>query len=203
MGSVITVPLPAMMSPSRCFVSSGWFSHLNPLLSTGSLDWFKQQQLNPQNPFDIIPSGKPHPLTPAMKRIARYTSFTGNISGHCGPPGQEKPLVIGGFEMKTLSPEDLTSLYDKRATPTRYRIWWQARPVLMPFWICWTRPVRVKCTGWRWNQCPISCNCCRRNWGKPHASEILPDLTRREHRIIGIDSHYRIARHPENKNTAP
>ncbi|VEC93712.1 putative cytoplasmic protein [Salmonella enterica subsp. enterica] len=26
------------------------------------LDWFKQQQLNPQNPFDIIPVRKPHPL---------------------------------------------------------------------------------------------------------------------------------------------
>lgn len=61
----------------------------------------------------LFPSGKPHPLTPAMKRIARYTSFTGNISRHCGPPGRKSPSVINHFpEMKTLSPS-LTSLYDK------------------------------------------------------------------------------------------
>ncbi len=69
------------------------------------LDWFKQQQLNPQNPFDIIPVRKPRPLTPAMKRIARYTSFTKNISRHCGPPGRKSPSVLNRFpEMKTLSP---------------------------------------------------------------------------------------------------
>ncbi len=38
--------------------------------------------------------------------------------------------------------------------------------------------------------------------GKPH-SEMLPDLlTRREHRIIGIDSHYRITPTQKNGNTA-
>ncbi|WP_149806527.1 TagK domain-containing protein, partial [Salmonella enterica] len=38
--------------------------------------------------------------------------------------------------------------------------------------------------------------------GKPAHSEILPDLTRREHRIIGIDSHYRITPTQKNGNTA-
>ncbi len=53
----------------------------------------------------LFPSGKPRPLTPAMKRIARYTSFTGNISRHCGPPGRKSPSVLNRFlEMKTLSP---------------------------------------------------------------------------------------------------
>ncbi len=54
----------------------------------------------------LFPSGKPRPLTPAMKRIARYTSFTGNISRPCGPPGRKSPSVLNRFpEMKTLSPE--------------------------------------------------------------------------------------------------
>lgn len=53
----------------------------------------------------LFPSGKPHPLTLAMKRIARYTSFTRNISRHCGPPGRKSPSVLNRFpEMKTLSP---------------------------------------------------------------------------------------------------
>ncbi len=38
--------------------------------------------------------------------------------------------------------------------------------------------------------------------GKTAHSEILPDLTRREHRIIGIDSHYRITPTQKNGNTA-
>ncbi|QUJ04386.1 hypothetical protein KCP78_25595 [Salmonella enterica subsp. enterica] len=72
---------------------------------------------------------------------------------------------------------------------------------MMPFLdMRWTRPVRVKCTGWRWNQCPISRNCSP-ELGKTAHSEILPDLTRREHRIIGIDSHYRIT--PTQKMEIP
>lgn len=69
------------------------------------LDWFKQQQLNPQNPFDIIPVRETASSYTAMKRIARYTSFTRNISRHCGPPGRKSPSVLNRFpEMKTLSP---------------------------------------------------------------------------------------------------
>ncbi|WP_411899700.1 TagK domain-containing protein, partial [Salmonella enterica] len=38
--------------------------------------------------------------------------------------------------------------------------------------------------------------------GKTEHSEILPDLTRREHRIIGIDSNYRITPTQKNGTTA-
>ncbi len=38
--------------------------------------------------------------------------------------------------------------------------------------------------------------------GETAHSEILPDLTRREHRIIGIDSHHRITPTQKNGNTA-
>lgn len=70
------------------------------------LDWFKQQQLNPQNPFDIIPVRETaSSYTGHEADSTLYTSFTRNISRHCGPPGRKSPSVINRFpEMKTLSP---------------------------------------------------------------------------------------------------
>ncbi|SQJ26829.1 putative cytoplasmic protein [Salmonella enterica subsp. enterica] len=89
--------------PDVSFLS--WFSHLNPLLSTWIWTGLNNNSSIRRTRSILFPSGKPHPLTPAMKRIARYTSFTRNISRHCGPPGRKSPSVINRFpEMKTLSP---------------------------------------------------------------------------------------------------
>lgn len=69
------------------------------------LDWFKQQQLNPQNPFDIIPVRETASSYTGHEADSTLHQLYGNISRHCGPPGRKSPSVINHFpEMKTLSP---------------------------------------------------------------------------------------------------
>lgn len=164
------------------------------------LDWFQQQQINPQNPFDIIP---------VRENANTYAGQQANNPLHqlyleyqqaLHSPEQETPARNESRLLnKDLVIQDLTSLYEQQTynnalqdmvagvpgidaildsldvTGEDEMTWLEAES--LPDILLLFSPDRIR---------------------KTAHSDALPDLTQREHHIIGIDSHYRIT--PARKN---
>ncbi|EAM7052701.1 type VI secretion system-associated protein TagK [Salmonella enterica] len=79
------------------------------------LDWFKQQQLNPQNPFDIIPVRETAPSYTGHEADSTLHQLYQEYQQALRPSGQEKPLRDKPFPRnEDAVTQDLTSLYDKK-----------------------------------------------------------------------------------------
>lgn len=164
------------------------------------LDWFKQQQLNPQNPFDIIP---------VRENANTYSGQQANNSLYqlyleyqqaLHAPEQETPAQNTSLLLnEDLVMQDLTSLYNQKT----YNNTLQDMVTGMPGIDAILDSLDVNDEGemacLEAESLPdilhlLSPELIR----KTAHSDTLPDLTQREHRIIGIDSHYRIP--PARKN---
>lgn len=168
------------------------------------LDWFKQQQLNPQNPFDIIP---------VRETASSYTGHEADSTLHqlyqeyqqaLRPSGQEKPLRDKPFPRnEDAVTQDLTSLYDKKGDTDTLQDMVAGAPGIDAILDTLDTTGEGEMHWLAMESMPdILQLLSPEQAGKTAHSEILPDLTRREHRIIGIDSHYRITPTQKNGNTA-
>lgn len=168
------------------------------------LDWFKQQQLNPQNPFDIIP---------VRETASSYTGHEADSTLHqlyqeyqqaLRPSGQEKPLRAKPFPRnEDAVTQDLTSLYDKKGDTDTLQDMVAGAPGIDAILDMLDTTGEGEMHWLAMESMPdILQLLSPEQAGKTAHSEILPDLTRREHRIIGIDSHYRITPTQKNGNTA-
>lgn len=168
------------------------------------LDWFKQQQLNPQNPFDIIP---------VRETASSYTGHEADSTLHqlyqeyqqaLRPSGQEKPLRDKPFPRnEDAVTQDLTSLYDKKGDTDTLQDMVAGAPGIDAILDMLDTTGEGEMHWLAMESMPdILQLLSPEQAGKTAHSEILPDLTRREHRIIGIDSHYRITPTQKNGNTA-
>lgn len=168
------------------------------------LDWFKQQQLNPQNPFDIIP---------VRETASSYTGHEADSTLHqlyqeyqqaLRPSGQEKPLRAKPFPRnEDAVTQDLTSLYDKKGDTDTLQDMVAGAPGIDAILDTLDTTGEGEMHWLAMESMPdILQLLSPEQAGKTAHSEILPDLTRREHRIIGIDSHYRITPTQKNGNTA-
>ncbi|ESH44483.1 hypothetical protein SEEB8392_22939 [Salmonella enterica subsp. enterica serovar Berta str. ATCC 8392] len=168
------------------------------------LDWFKQQQLNPQNPFDIIP---------VRETASSYTGHEADSTLHqlyqeyqqaLRPSGQEKPLRPKPFPRnEDAVTQDLTSLYDKKGDTDTLQDMVAGAPGIDAILDTLDTTGEGEMHWLAMESMPdILQLLSPEQAGKTAHSEILPDLTRREHRIIGIDSHYRITPTQKNGNTA-
>lgn len=168
------------------------------------LDWFKQQQLNPQNPFDIIP---------VRETASSYTGHEADSTLHqlyqeyqqaLRPSGQEKPLRPKPFPRnEDAVTQDLTSLYDKKGDTDTLQDMVAGAPGIDAILDTLDTTGEGEMHWLAMESMPDILQLLSPELGgKTAHSEILPDLTRREHRIIGIDSHYRITPTQKNGNTA-
>lgn len=168
------------------------------------LDWFKQQQLNPQNPFDIIP---------VRETASSYTGHEADSTLHqlyqeyqqaLRPSGQEKPLRAKPFPRnEDAVTQDLTSLYDKKGDTDTLQDMVAGAPGIDAILDMLDTTGEGEMHWLAMESMPdILQLLSPEQAGETAHSEILPDLTRREHRIIGIDSHYRITPTQKNGNTA-
>lgn len=168
------------------------------------LDWFKQQQLNPQNPFDIIP---------VRETASSYTGHEADSTLHqlyqeyqqaLRPSGQEKPLRPKPFPRnEDAVTQDLTSLYDKKGDTDTLQDMVAGAPGIDAILDTLDTTGEGEMHWLAMESMPDILQLLPpEQAGKTAHSEILPDLTRREHRIIGIDSHYRITPTQKNGNTA-
>ncbi|ESC81613.1 putative cytoplasmic protein [Salmonella enterica subsp. enterica serovar Newport str. WA_14881] len=168
------------------------------------LDWFKQQQLNPQNPFDIIP---------VRETASSYTGHEADSTLHqlyqeyqqaLRPSGQEKPLRAKPFPRnEDAVTQDLTSLYDKKGDTDTLQDMVAGAPGIDAILDTLDTTGEGEMHWLAMESMPDILQLLSPELaGKTAHSEILPDLTRREHRIIGIDSHYRITPTQKNGNTA-
>nr|EGR8500461.1 type VI secretion system-associated protein TagK [Salmonella enterica] len=168
------------------------------------LDWFKQQQLNPQNPFDIIP---------VRETASSYTGHEADSTLHqlyqeyqqaLRPSGQEKPLRDKPFPRnEDAVTQDLTSLYDKKGDTDTLQDMVAGAPGIDAILDTLDTTGEGEMHWLAMESMPDILQLLSPELGgKTAHSEILPNLTRREHRIIGIDSHYRITPTQKNGNTA-
>ncbi|ECP1859582.1 type VI secretion system-associated protein TagK [Salmonella enterica] len=168
------------------------------------LDWFKQQQLNPQNPFDIIP---------VRETASSYTGHEADSTLHqlyqeyqqaLRPSGQEKPLRDKPFPRnEDAVTQDLTSLYDKKGDTDTLQDMVAGAPGIDAILDTLDTTGEGEMHWLAMESMPDILQLLSPELGGETAhSEILPNLTRREHRIIGIDSHYRITPTQKNGNTA-
>ncbi|MBJ5206005.1 type VI secretion system-associated protein TagK, partial [Salmonella enterica subsp. enterica serovar Agona] len=166
--------------------------------------WFKQQQLNPQNPFDIIP---------VRETASSYTGHEADSTLHqlyqeyqqaLRPSGQEKPLRAKPFPRnEDAVTQDLTSLYDKKGDTDTLQDMVAGAPGIDAILDTLDTTGEGEMHWLAMESMPDILQLLSPELaGKTAHSEILPDLTRREHRIIGIDSHYRITPTQKNGNTA-
>lgn len=157
------------------------------------LDWFKQQHLNPQNPFDIIPihgatSSKGSPQTDNTL-IQLYHEYQQALLSPVKAPQSRTNL----FPQNGPETQNLSSLRDRTAETGTLQD-------MVTGELCIDAILDVlDTTGDEEAPLPtkeiipdilhlLSSGQTR----QVVHNNILPNLTQREHRIIGIDSHYRI-----------
>lgn len=156
------------------------------------LDWFKRQQLNPQNPFDIIPTHGAMATEDSSITDNSLTQLYHEYQQALLSPVKEARSRMDLFVQNTASTQDLASLRDRAAETGTLQDMvtgemsidvilnvldatgddetpWPAMD-RVPEILHLLSPEQTRQTSHR---------------------DILPDLTQREHRIIGIDSHYR------------
>lgn len=157
------------------------------------LDWFKHQQLNPQNPFDIIPvhgaastEGSPETdnaliqlyheyqkalLSPAKESRNRADPFPLNdMTTQCLSSLRDRTAETGTLQDMVTGELSIDAILDVLGANSGDETSWPAvenTPDILHL---------------------LSLGQTR----QAVHSDILPDLTQREHRIIGIDSHYRM-----------
>ncbi|MBV7407011.1 type VI secretion system-associated protein TagK [Enterobacter sp. ENT03] len=174
-----------------------------PITEFLDLDWFRQQHINPQDPFDIIPvcgttvgNASPETDNTLVQLYQEYQQAL--LSPEQETRSQKDPFPLNG-EATT---QDLTSLYNRKSqadtlqdmvagtlsiddildsldTTGDGETAWPAADVF-PDILLLLSPLRAS---------------------QNTHHDILPDLTQREHRIIGIDSHYRINAAQNNGDT--
>lgn len=168
------------------------------------LDWFKQQQLNPQNPFDIIPVRETAPSYTGHEADSTLHQLYQEYQQALRPSGQEKPLRAKPFPRnEDAVTQDLTSLYDKKGDPDTLQDMVAGAPGIDAILDTLDTTGEGEMHWLAMESMPDILQLLSPELaGKTAHSEILPDLTRREHRIIGIDSHYRITPTQKNGNTA-
>lgn len=158
------------------------------------LDWFKRQQLNPQNPFDIIPS---HGAT-----VTEDSSITDNTLTQLYHEYQQALLSpvkeargrTALFAPNSASTQELASLRDRAAeTGTLQDMVTGEMSIDVILNV-------LDATGDDAPPLPamdrvpdILHLLSPEQTRQTSHHNILPDLTQREHRIIGIDSHYRVS----------
>lgn len=181
-----------------------WFSHLNPLLSTWIWTGLNNNSSIRRTRSILFPSGKPHPLTLAMKRIATLHQLYQEYQQALRPSGQEKPLRAKPFPRnEDAVTQDLTSLYDKKGDTDTLQDMVAGAPGIDAILDTLDTTGEGEMHWLAMESMPDILQLLSPELGgKTAHSEILPDLTRREHRIIGIDSHYRITPTQKNGNTA-
>lgn len=163
------------------------------------LDWFKQQQLNPQNPFDIIPvheatSSKGSPLTDNTL-IQLYNEYQQALLS----PVKTTQSRTSLFPQNDAGTQDLSSLRDRTAETGTLQD-------MVTGELCIDAILDVlDATGDKEIALPtkeiipdILHLLSPGHTQQAVHSDMLPDLTQREHRIIGIDSHYRISTLQQN-----
>ncbi|EAM8550072.1 type VI secretion system-associated protein TagK [Salmonella enterica subsp. enterica serovar Buzu] len=168
------------------------------------LDWFKQQQLNPQNPFDIIPVRETAPSYTGHEADSTLHQLYQEYQQALQPSGQEKPLRDKPFPRnEDAVTQDLTSLYDKKGDTDTLQDMVAGAPGIDAILDTLDTTGEGEMHWLAMESMPDILQLLSPELGgKTAHSEILPDLTRREHRIIGIDSHYRITPTQKNGNTA-
>ncbi|APW02963.1 type VI secretion system-associated protein TagK [Salmonella enterica subsp. enterica serovar Rubislaw] len=168
------------------------------------LDWFKQQQLNPQNPFDIIPVRETAPSYTGHEADSTLHQLYQEYQQALRPSGQEKPFRAKPFPRnEDAVTQDLTSLYDKKGDTDTLQDMVAGAPGIDAILDTLDTTGEGEMHWLAMESMPdILQLLSPEQAGKTAHSEILPDLTRREHRIIGIDSHYRITPTQKNGNTA-
>lgn len=120
------------------------------------------------------------------------------------PSGQEKPLRPKPFPRnEDAVTQDLTSLYDKKGDTDTLQDMVAGAPGIDAILDMLDTTGEGEMHWLAMESMPdILQLLSLEQAGKTAHSEMLPDLTRREHRIIGIDSHYRITPTQKNGNTA-
>ena len=156
------------------------------------LDWFKRQQLNPQNPFDIIPTHGAMATEDSSITDNSLTQLYHEYQQALLSPVKEARSRMDLFVQNTASTQDLASLRDRAAeTGTLQDMVTGEMSIDVILNVLdatgddetpWLAMDRVP---------DILHLLSPEQTRQTSHHDILPDLTQREHRIIGIDSHYR------------
>lgn len=156
------------------------------------LDWFKRQQLNPQNPFDIIPTHGAMATEDSSITDNSLTQLYHEYQQALLSPVKEARSRMDLFVQNTASTQDLSSLRDRAAeTGTLQDMVTGEMSIDVILNVLdatgddetpWPAMDRVP---------DILHLLSPEQTRQTLHHDILPDLTQREHRIIGIDSHYR------------
>ncbi|EKJ3295748.1 type VI secretion system-associated protein TagK [Escherichia coli] len=158
------------------------------------LDWFRQQQRTSQNPFDIIPAhgtssagGDPETENPLTRLYQEYREAL--LS-----PGQDIQRQADPFPFNgEAATQDLASLRDPTAEAGTLQDMVTGGLSIDAILDVLDATGEGE-TAWPAEKTPPDILHLLSPEYTPETAHntVLPDLTRKEHRIIGIDSHYRI-----------
>lgn len=164
------------------------------------LDWFKKQQIHSQNPFDIIPSrevgfsGSDEKTENPLHQL--YQEYQQALQS----PEQEYQPRTEPFTLnEEVTGRDLASLYERKTYADTLLDMVAGAPGIDAILDTLDTTGEGDMSWLAAESLPDILHLLSpEQTGKVVSNETLPDLTRREHRIIGIDSHYRIT--PTEKN---
>ena len=156
------------------------------------LDWFKRQQLNPQNPFDIIPTHGAMATEDSSITDNSLTQLYHEYQQALLSPVKEARSRMDLFVQNTASTQDLASLRD-RAAETGTLQDMVSGEMSIDVILNVLDATGDDETPWlAMDRVPDILHLLSPEQTRQTSHhDILPDLTQREHRIIGIDSHYR------------
>lgn len=158
------------------------------------LDWFKRQQLNPQNPFDIIPAHGATATEGSSITDNTLTQLYHEYQQALLSPVKEARSRTDLFAQNTASTQDLASLRD-RAAETGTLQDMVTGEMNIDAILNVLDATGDDETPWpAMDRVPDILHLLSPEQTRQTSHhDILPDLTQREHRIIGIDSHYRVS----------
>ncbi|CAH6141311.1 type VI secretion system-associated protein TagK [Citrobacter koseri] len=168
------------------------------------LDWFKRQQIDPQNPFDIIPVRETAPSYAGQQADNPLHLLYQEYQQALLSPEQEnhhrtKPLPLH----ESADVQDLTALYDQKDEADTLQDMVAGAPGIDAILDTLDATGEGEMAWLAGESLPdILYLLSPEQTHKTAHNGILPDLTRREHRIIGIDSHYRITPAQKNGDTS-
>lgn len=168
------------------------------------LDWFKQQQLNPQNPFDIIPvretasSGTGHEADNPLHQL--YQEYRQAL---LSSEQENRPRTEPFSLNEDAVVQDLTSLYDRKTKSDTLQDMVAGAPGIDAILDTLDTTGEGEVSWLATESLPDILHLLSPEQARKAVhNDILPDLTQREHRIIGIDSHYRITPAQKNGDTS-
>ncbi len=168
------------------------------------LDWFRQQQINPQNPFDIIPVRETAPSYAGQEADNPLLQLYQEYQQALLSPEQERRLRAEPLPLnEDMQAQDLTWLYDWKTENDTLQDMVAGAPGIDAILDSLDATGEGEIAWLTTESLPEILHLLSPEQALRAAhNSILPELTRREHRIIGIDSHYRITPAQKNGDTS-